>query len=308
LAGGRRVAGATLRRAGWVTRTDLERFQSSTADLTRRIDWLGMRADALEEREEWHVAALENLRNAIAIEAVTRWIRHASLATHPLVSVVTPTKDRPRQLERALRSVVSHCYRNWELLVDDGGANDSRSVAEAIGDRRIRWSRSPSPGESAGRNHALEAATGELIAYLDDDNVMDPEWLYAVAWAFEQRPDVDVLYGAHIVDDYLRASGESSGAMPSTHLNQWSRERLRQCNLTDMSAIAHRARLPEARFDEAVKVAPDWDLLLRLTADNDPLMLPVIACYYTSDAPNRISAGSTFRQHLEQMAARARAS
>lgn len=307
MAGVRRAGGAALRRAGWATRTDLNRLPRLPADLTARIDWLGRRVDALEEREQWHVEALENLRNTIAIEAVTRWVRHASLATNPLVSVVTPTRDRPNQLERALRSVVSQRYQNWELLVDDGGTQDSRPVVGAIGDQRILWSRSPSPGESAGRNHALELATGELIAYLDDDNIMDSEWLYAVVWAFEQRPDIDVLYGAHVVDDYLRASGESSGAMPSTHFSRWSRVRLARCNLTDMSAIAHRARLREARFDEAVKVAPDWDLLLRLTADKDPLMLPIVACYYTSDAPNRISAGPTFQQNLEQIAARARA-
>ncbi len=47
----------------------------------------------------------------------------------------------------------------------------------------------------AARNHALSNATGSIIAYLDDDNIMDPGWLATLAWVFSERPDVDVAYG-----------------------------------------------------------------------------------------------------------------
>jgi hypothetical protein len=58
-----------------------------------------------------------------------------------------------------------------------------------------------------------------------------------------------------------------------------------------MGAIAHRSGLAEARFDERLSRLGDWDLLLRLTAERDPLVLPAIACHYTTDAPNRITCG-----------------
>jgi glycosyltransferase involved in cell wall biosynthesis len=143
----------------------------------------------------------------------------------------------------------------------------------------------------AARNAALANASGQIIAYLDDDNRMDRDWLYSVVWAFEQRPDVDVLYGALVVDDPLRVGGESSGQLPRLFLNEWNRERLRQSNLADMGSIAHRSGLAEARFDVRLAQVGDWDLLLRLTAESDPLVLPAIACYYTTDAPNRITGG-----------------
>jgi hypothetical protein len=120
---------------------------------------------------------------------------------------------------------------------------------------------------------------------------MDPDWLYAVAWAFEQRPDADLLYGAFVVDDPLRIAGESSGQLPRMVLHEWNRERLRQHNLADMGAIAHRSGLAEARFDEQLSQVGDWDLLLRLTAESDPLVLPAIACYYTTDAADRLTGG-----------------
>ena len=60
-----------------------------------------------------------------------------------------------------------------------------------------------------------------------------------------------------------------------------------------MGCIAHRAGLAEARFDESLREMGDWDLFLRLTKDAPPLPLPAIACYYTTDAPNRSSYGPT---------------
>jgi hypothetical protein len=84
-------------------------------------------------------------------------------------------------------------------------------------------------------------------------------------------------------------------------LHAWNRERLRQYNLADTGAIAHRSGLAEARFDEQLTQAGDWDLLLRLTAESDPLVLPAIACYYTTDAPDRLTAGPSRQAHVLQV-------
>lgn len=283
----RALAGRALRRSGFATRFDINQIDATVAELSSRTGWLDRRVDGLEERERLLVEALENLKAQVGIDALTRWLRHATLNEHPLVSVVMPTKERPTQLERAIRSVIAQRYENWELLIDDDGERSAQPVVDSIADPRIVWQRNPGRGGAAARNHGLKSARGELIAYLDDDNIMDPEWLHAVVWAFEQRPEIDVLYGAHVVDDHLRRSGESSGALPRTFFNRWSRETLRQANLTDMSAIAHRAGLLGAWFDEDRGASEDWDLLLRLTAEKDPLPLPAIACYYTTDAPGR---------------------
>jgi hypothetical protein len=302
-AGARRWAGRALRSAGWVTRSDVNRLAAESAELGQRvaalselapqIGWLLTRTDALEERERLHVHAIEQLKNLAAIEAFSRFIRYATLTTGPLVSVVTPT-TRPDRLKRAIESVRAQRYDNWELLVvGDAGRADTRAVADALGDQRISYLESARPNESAARNQGLEHARGELIAYLDDDNLMDPGWLHAVVWAFEQRPDVDTLYGALVADDELRFAGKSSGGHPVIWFHPWSRDSLRQSNIADMSSMAHRAGLPEAWLDERLEGVVDWDLLLRLTADKDPLALPAIACYYTTGAPDRISDRSS---------------
>jgi hypothetical protein len=261
-------------------------------DVEGRVDPLTAQVEVLERARSDTEARLSSLENVQAVEAVSRFIRHARLRINPLVSVVLPTYNRPDLLRHAVESVLAQRYTRWELIVvDDGGQGDSRAIVEEANDTRVRWMRVDHRGVCAARNAALARASGQIIAYLDDDNRMDPDWLYSVAWAFEQRPDADVLYGAFVIDDPLRVAGKSSGQLPRMFLREWNRERLRQGNLADMGSIAHRSGLAEARFDEQLTQVGDWDLLLRLTAESDPVVLPAIACYYTTDAPNRLTGG-----------------
>jgi glycosyltransferase involved in cell wall biosynthesis len=232
----------------------------------------------------------ERLEPQAQIPAVMAWIAEAELRTEPLVSVVMPTLNRGAVLPRAVRSVIAQGYSNWELLVvDDGDVEATAALLAPFADDRIRLLAGRQAGESGGRNVALDAAKGELIAYLDTDNVMHPGWLKSVVWAFEQRPDLNVLYGAIVIDDPLRVRSEGEGGLPTAYLRPFDREALTEANLADMSAIAHRAGLAEARHDERLDHSPDWDLLLRLTAEEDALALPVLACFYLTDVADRLS-------------------
>ena len=92
-----------------------------------------------------------------------------------------------------------------------------------------------------------------------------------------------------MIDDIARHHGESGYAMPSSWLEPYDREAVRESNVADSSAIAHRAGLEEARWDETLMTLGDWDFLLRVTADRAPLTLPALACFYYSDSGNRLS-------------------
>ena len=69
-------------------------------------------------------------------------------------------------------------------------------------------------------------------------------------------------------------------------------------NIVDTGCLAHRAGLADARFDERLTEGGDWDIFLRLTRDKPPLALPAIACFYSTDAPNRLSNGPTHERDL----------
>jgi hypothetical protein len=238
---------------------------------------------------------LDEQRRLTAVRAVMDWIAQADLHSQPLVSVILPTRDRAPYLKRAIASVEAQSYPNWELLiVDDASADETPSFLSGLKNSRIRHFRARGRGACAARNLALGQAHGEIVAYLDDDNTMHPQWLKSVVWAFEQRPAAAALYGAFLVDDTARIDQRGCGDLPQLYFWPYDHYAVANNNIADMGCIAHRAGLAEAHFDESLREMGDWDLLLRLTRDAPPLALPAIACFYSTDAPHRLSHGPTF--------------
>jgi glycosyltransferase involved in cell wall biosynthesis len=257
------------------------------------------------------VAALEQAvadhGRQLHVRAVMDWIERATLTSAPLVSVVLPTRDRRDLLPRAIDSVQKQSYGNWELLiVDDGSVDGTAEFLAGLAGDRLRCFRHHGAGVCAARNVALAQARGDLIAYLDDDNMMHPGWLKAVVWGFEQRPEANVLYGAYVVDDAGRIFGKKSGDLPRLFFLPYDHYQVARRSIADIGAIAHRAGLPEARFDESLREMGDWDLFLRLTRTAPPLALPAIACFYTTDAPHRLSHGPTFAADVAAVRAKNR--
>lgn len=255
------------------------------------------------ERGAWEATAagrLGTLELRAKIPVVMAAAAAAELRETPLVSVVMATRNRAGILPGALESVRAQTYPEWEVvLVDDGSDDDTAAVVDALGDERIRLLEREHGGAAAARNAGLDAARGRLIAYLDDDNRMEPGWLRTVVWAFERRPDADVVYGGYVIDDVQALNETSGGGLPGLVINEFSRERLADGNPTDMSALAHRAGLEQARFDERLSRLEDWELLARLTAAKDPFVVPAIASHYGTRPEDRLSLEPPDRADLE---------
>jgi hypothetical protein len=278
--------------------------------VTREASASLARFDALEGQIRSHEAAalarmvalrysIDAQERQLAVRAFMDWISHLPSRNAPLVSVILPTRDRAELLPRAVDSVLAQTHPNWELLiVNDGSEDDTGAVIGRLTDPRIRSLRAHGAGVCAARNLGLRQASGALIAYLDDDNVMHPDWLKSVVWGFEQRPAADVLYGAFIVDDTARIDQKGGGDLPKLYFWPYDHQAVARHNIADIGCIAHRARLPQAQFDESLREMGDWDLFLRLTREAPPLGLPAIACFYTTDAPHRLSNGPTFDADL----------
>jgi len=253
----------------------------------------------------------QKLNPLVSTWAATNWIEHATLKTTPLVSVILPTYNRSGLLGRAVDSVCAQIYPRWEIIVVDDGSTDCtpavvQQLRNKLGDDRLQTLRISHSGVCAARNRALARARGEFVVYLDDDNFMAPLWLKAVVWAFSQRPDVDVVYGGIIVDDLRRLNRRDSGDLPAYYLHPFDRDQLLQDNLADIGQIAHRRGLPEARFDETLREMGDWDLLLRLTREKAPLVIPALACFYSTQAPDRLSGGPTYDADAARVREKAR--
>lgn len=242
---------------------------------------------------------LDDLARLSLIYQTMAWIEHAEVAEDLKITVITPSRNRAQLLARAVESVLASSYSSFELIViDDGSTDVTPQTIEAMTDPRVVKLRPEGVGVCAARNGGLDAATGDVIAYLDDDNLFHPHWLRAIAWAMLERPDVDVLYGARVIDDYERVHSRPGPGLPWIQFHRFDRETIEQGNTTDMGVIAHRAGLADARFDPDLTQFGDWDLFLKLVEGREPLELPVIAGYYTTEAQDRLSETDTKQKDL----------
>ena len=115
----------------------------------------------------------------------------------PVVSVVVCTHERPASLKACLRSLSTLAYPSLEIVIVDNAprTSETRDVVAAAGDPRIRYTCAEIPGLSVARNHGVAEAKGEIVAFTDDDVVVDPRWLEGLVRGFGRRPDIGMVTG-----------------------------------------------------------------------------------------------------------------
>jgi len=114
----------------------------------------------------------------------------------PLISVVTPSFQQGRFLRATLDSVLTQDYRNVEVLVTDGGSTDETlDVLRSYADPRLRWVSEADRGQTHAINKGMQQARGEILSYLNSDDVLEPGILSLVARHFDDHPDAAMVYG-----------------------------------------------------------------------------------------------------------------
>ncbi len=115
----------------------------------------------------------------------------------PPISVVLCTRERPDDLAGALASLRTIDYPDFEIVVvDNAPATDATArVIAAAADPRVRRVIEPVAGLSNARNAGLRAARHDIVAFTDDDVVVDPHWLHGLARGFGRADDVSCVCG-----------------------------------------------------------------------------------------------------------------
>ena len=122
----------------------------------------------------------------------------------PTVSIVTPSYNQASYLEAALRSVLEQDYQPLEYLVVDGGSTDgSQAIIQQYANKLAWWVSEPDQGQADAINKGFKKATGEIVAWLNSDDLYLPGAVSAAVEIFEEHPEVGVVYG-----DAISADGE----------------------------------------------------------------------------------------------------
>ena len=197
----------------------------------------------------------------------------------PLVTVVMPTWNRLSLVEEAVRSVVAQTYKHWELIVvDDGSTDGTAERVLALGESRIRVLRQSHSGNlGALRNCGAAAGSGELIAFLDSDDVWLPRKLEQqvralaetqAGWGYARYEMMDAMGEAipMAVGKFRAVSGRIV------------REVLTYQVTAPLTTLIVRRELFDAagRFSEDMRLAAreDQDLNLRLALHGDAVAVP----------------------------------
>lgn len=116
--------------------------------------------------------------------------------SYPRISLVTPSFNQGRFIEQTITSVVGQNYPNLEYIVIDGASTDGTVDVLKKYDPQIDfWVSAADKGQADAINQGFARATGEILAWLNSDDVYEPGVLAQVAELFRDRPDVDVISG-----------------------------------------------------------------------------------------------------------------
>ena len=179
----------------------------------------------------------------------------------PTFAIVTPSFNQAGFLERTLRSVLDQNYAPLQYVVQDGGSWDqSAEILKRYRDRLTHAESRKDRGQAHAINLGFRHTTGEIMAYLNSDDLLLPGTLAYVARYFVQHPEVDAVYGHRvIIDEHDQEVGRWVLPPHEDRAIIWS-------DYVPQETLFWRRRIWEkagAAMDESFQFALDWDLLIR---------------------------------------------
>jgi glycosyltransferase involved in cell wall biosynthesis len=116
--------------------------------------------------------------------------------SQPKITVVTPSYNQGKFLERTIRSVLAQNYPNLEYMVIDGGSTDnSVDIIRKYADKLTYWVSEKDNGQANALNKGFKKATGEIVAWLNSDDEYCQGALEAAAQTFADNPSADIIFG-----------------------------------------------------------------------------------------------------------------
>lgn len=176
-----------------------------------------------------------------------------------MISVIIPTYNREKTIEKSIASVLAQDYQDIEVVVvDDGSTDDTEKVVKSISDTRVRYIRQDNKGACAARNHGALEAKGEFIAFQDSDDTWKTDKLRKQLQAMEQNPEVGIVCCRTICE---RTDGSSFVSLANQAGGVISKS-TGPYGISTQTLLVRRWVLDKLQFDINVTRYQDLDFLL----------------------------------------------
>ena len=189
------------------------------------------------------------------------------MVKHPRITIITPSYNQGEFIEQTIQSILGQEYPDLEYMVIDGGSTDGTLDVLTKYDGRIKWVSEPDRGQSHAINKGLRTATGDVVAFLNSDDLYEPGALLEVGRFFSRHPQAAWLTGRCRVIDQ---NGREIRKWMTFIKNFWLRTRsfavLQVLDYVSQPATFWRREVVEkvGFFDENLRYAMDYDYSLRV--------------------------------------------
>jgi glycosyltransferase involved in cell wall biosynthesis len=215
------------------------------------------------------------------------------VADLPRITVITPSLNQGRFLGQTIESVLCQEYPNLEYFVIDGGSTDGTLDTLGEYDGRLHWISEPDRGQSHAINKGLRMATGDIVAYLNSDDLYEPGALLKVGQFFARQPETAWLTGrCRIIDPDGWEIRRWITLIKNLCLRVGSYRALQVLDYVSQPATFwHRTILERVGlFDETLRYTMDYDYSLRV---GQQFELTVLDEYLASFRVHPASKGGT---------------
>lgn len=227
----------------------------------------------------------------------------------PQISVIIPTYNRAAYLPDAIESVLAQTFRDVEIVVvDDGSTDDTQATLRAwVNAGQIRYFYQENSGVSAARNRGIALAQGDYIAFLDSDDLFDPQKLEKQVALLDADPEIGLVHNSFRRVDMAgtllaeRDTSKFDGMVYPEMLLNWSVLIPPSCVMLRAAALTE-----TGGFDETMRWGEDIDLWRRVArhyhfaAIADTLTIMRLHAENTSGAKADPRAIADFERYLQK--------
>lgn len=185
-------------------------------------------------------------------------------------SIVTPSYNQGQFIERTIQSILNQAEITFDYMVCDGGSSDNTLAVLEKYQPYLKWVSEPDEGQADAVNKGIRNTTGDIIAWINSDDVYYPLALRKVRDIFEAFPDVKVVYGnANHID-------QTDGIIRPYPTEVWNYKRLKETCFICQPATFFRRQLAQEQgyLDARLEFCMDYELWLRYGQSTDFFYLP----------------------------------